>query len=207
LVALAIAVVLSAYFAANPNEYEQGMLRLIAPHRRPRVRRLFCAVAGTMGWWMVGQLVPMVVLGIVSAVGLLIIGVPLAFTLGLFTGIMIFIPFVGALIAFIVTVLVAVSSDSAKVPLVAIIFIVVHILEGYVLTPLVQKRAVHLPPALTILSQVLMTTLFGFLGLVLATPIAAGCLVLVKRIYLQEPVESPGFASVDTSSEARRQAT
>lgn len=196
LIALAIAVVLSAYFAANPTEYEQGMLRLISPRRRQRTRFLFRAVAATMGWWMIGQLVPMTILGIVSTVGLLIVGVPLAFTLGLFTGIMIFIPFVGAVIAFIVTALVAVSSDPSTVPLVAVIFIVIHILEGYILTPLVQKRAVHLPPALTILSQVLMTTLFGFMGLVLATPIAAGALVVVKRIYLEEPVETPGLASL-----------
>jgi predicted PurR-regulated permease PerM len=193
LIALGIAVVLSAYLAASPTEYEEGMLRLIPPDRRRRTSRVFRDVVSAMGWWMIGQLVPMTVLGIVSAVGLLIVGVPLAFTLGLFTGIMIFIPFVGAIIAFIITTLVAVSSDPSKVPAVAIIFIVIHILEGYVLTPLVQKRAVHLPPALTILSQVLMTTLFGFMGLVLATPIAAGGLVLVKRIYLEEPVESPGF--------------
>ncbi|HWD98960.1 MAG TPA: AI-2E family transporter [Bryobacteraceae bacterium] len=196
LVALAIAVVLSAYFAANPTGYEEGMLRLIPPDRRRKTSRVFRDVASTMGWWMIGQLVPMAVLGIVSTVGLLIIGVPLAFTLGLFTGIMIFIPFVGAIIAFIVTTLVAVSSDPSKVLPVAIIFFVIHILEGYILTPLVQKRAVHLPPALTILSQVLMTTLFGFMGLVLATPITAGGLVLVKRIYLEKPVESPGFGSL-----------
>lgn len=196
LIALAVAVILSAYFAANPTGYEQGVLRLISPGRRQRASRLFREVASTMGWWMIGQLVPMAVLGVVSTVGLLIVGVPLAWTLGLFTGIMIFIPFVGAIIAFIVTALVAVSSDPSKVPLVAIIFIVVHILEGYILTPLVQKRAVHLPPALTLLSQLLMTTLFGFMGLVLATPMAAGALVLVKRLYLEEPVKTPGFASV-----------
>jgi predicted PurR-regulated permease PerM len=196
LIALGIAVVLSAYFAASPTEYEEGMLRLIPPDRRHRTSRIFRDVVSAMGWWMIGQLVPMAVLGLASAVGLLIVGVPLAFTLGLFTGVMIFIPFVGAIIAFIVTTLVAVSSDPSKVPPVAIIFIIIHILEGYVLTPLVQKRAVHLPPALTILSQVLMTTLFGFMGLVLATPIAAGGLVLVKRIYLDEPVESPGFGSL-----------
>ena len=136
LIALAIAVDLSAYFAADPGEYEEGMLRLISP-RRQRTSCLFRDVANTMGWWMVGQLAPMAVLGVVSTVGLLIIGVTLAFTLGLFTGIMIFIPFVGATIAFIVTVLVAVSSDPSKIPLVAIIFIIVHVLEGYILTPLV----------------------------------------------------------------------
>jgi predicted PurR-regulated permease PerM len=200
LIALAIAVILSAYFAANPTEYEEGILRLIPPDRRRGTSRVFRDVASTMGWWMIGQLVPMTVLGIVSIVGLLIIGVPLAFTLGLFTGIMIFIPFVGAMIAFVVTTLVAISSDPSKVPLIAVVFIIIHILEGYILTPLVQKRAVHLPPALTILSQVLMTTLFGFLGLVLATPIAAGGLVLVKRIYLDESVESPGFGSLSADT-------
>lgn len=191
LVGLAVAVVLSAYLAATPEDYEEGLLHLIPPAYRRRVSSVFRDVARTMGWWMLGQLIPMTVLGFVTMIGLLIIRIPLIFTLSLFTGVMIFIPFVGAIIAFIVTALVTISSDPHKVPLVAIVFVVIHVLEGYVLTPLVQKRAVHLPPALTIFSQVLMTALFGFTGLVLATPAAAGSLVLVKRIYLEEPVESP----------------
>ncbi len=193
LVALAIAVVLSAYLAATPEDYEQGALSLIPAAWRRRAASIFSDVARTMGWWMIGQLIPMTVLGIVSLIGLLIIGVPLAITMGLCTGLMIFIPFVGAIIAFIVTTLVAISSDPHKVPLVAVVFVIIHVLEGYILTPLVQKRAVHLPPALTIFAQVLMTALFGFLGLVLATPAAAGALVLVKRMYLDEAVESPGL--------------
>ncbi|MDQ6679008.1 MAG: AI-2E family transporter [Acidobacteriota bacterium] len=94
------------------------------------------------------------------------------------------------MIAFIVTGLVTLSYDPSKLLVVTILFLIIHVLEGYVLTPLVQKRAVYLPPALTILAQVLMSMLFGFLGLILATPLAAALRVIVTRLYLEPRSEA-----------------
>jgi predicted PurR-regulated permease PerM len=129
------------------------------------------------------------VLGIASMIGLYLLRVPLAFTLGLFTGFMIFIPYIGSLIALAVTLAVAATQGGMTVLYVTLLFLGIHVAEGYLLTPLVQRRAVHLPPGLTIISQVLMGLLLGFLGLALATPLTAAGLVLVKMLYLHERPE------------------
>lgn len=183
-IALVVMVVLTAYLAEEPAYYRKGVLKLLPSHWRPQADELFQEINETLRWWLIGQSIPMFVLGVVTTITLMILDVPLAFTLGLFTGVMIFIPFAGAVIAWVVTALVTLSYDASKLILVTALFLGVHILEGYVLTPLVQRRAVYLPPVVTIVSQVLMSMLFGFLGLVLATPVAAATMVLVRRMYM-----------------------
>ena len=114
----------------------------------------------------------------------------MALVLGLVTGLMIFIPYVGAWIAFVPTVLVSMTKGPHTVVYVVLLYLAIHVSEGYVLTPLVQKRAVMLPPVLTILAQLFMWEVAGLLGVALATPIAAALLVLVKTLYLHEEVET-----------------
>lgn len=128
----------------------------------------------------------MIALGFATLAGLLLLHIPLAFTLSLITGLLIFIPFAGAAIACIATALVTLSVDPPKLVLLTALFLGIHVLEGYVLTPLVQRRAVYLPPAVTIIAiaEVLMSALFGVRGLALATPLAAAVLAIVKRFYV-----------------------
>jgi len=183
-IAVTVTVVLTAYLADDPDLYRKGVLSLLPPHWRGSVNEMFTTVGATLRWWLIGQSVPMVALGVVTLIGLLLLHVPLAFTLSLITGVLIFIPFAGAVIAYIATALVTLSWNPSKLIFVTILFLAIHVLEGYVLTPLVQKRAVYLPPALTIGAQVLMSTLFGVLGLVLATPLAAAVLATVKQFYV-----------------------
>lgn len=186
LIALGVVIILAIYLAAAPDLYKRGLLALVPAANRPKANALLRRLTTTIAWWIAGQLIPMTVLGIVTMIGLLILNIPLVFTLSIFTGLMIFVPFAGAILAFIVTVLITLSSDPSKVVFIGVLFAVVHVLEGYVLTPLVQRRVVRLPPALTIFSQVIMTSLFGLTGLVLATPLAAGCVVLVQELYLHK---------------------
>ncbi len=186
---LVIAVV-AGYVGARPETYIGGVLALFPPSSRARVRAILQETARTLRHWMIGQLVPMTVLGIVTTIGLWMLHIPLIFTLGLFTGLMIFIPYLGAVIAFLLTVIVALSKNPSVVPYVALFFLGIHIAEGYFLTPLVQRRVVYLPPALTILAQVLMSLLLGFLGLALATPMAASALVMIKMLYLHQDPET-----------------
>jgi len=183
-VAVTVMIVLTAYLGEDPGYYRRGVLSLLPVGWRQNTDRVFHELAETLRWWLIGQSIPMAVLGVVTLIALLLLHIPLAFTLSIFTGAMIFIPFAGAVIAYIATAIVTISVDPSKLLLVTILFLGVHILEGYVLTPLVQKRAVYLPPAVTIIAEVLMSTLFGFLGLILATPIAAAVRVVVKRLYV-----------------------
>ncbi|HJT87693.1 MAG TPA: AI-2E family transporter, partial [Bryobacteraceae bacterium] len=183
---LVIIAVVGLYLGANPDLYRRGLLKLFSDQRRERASYVFTEVAYTLRWWVLGQLIPMGVLGIATTIGLWLLHVPLAFTLGLFTAFMIFIPYIGSLIALAVTLLVVLIQGPTEVLYVTLLFIGVHSAEGYLLTPMVQRRAVYLPPALTILSQVIMGVLLGFLGLALATPLTAAILTLVTTLYLRE---------------------
>jgi predicted PurR-regulated permease PerM len=185
-VALVVIAAAGLYLGADPELYRRGFLQLVPEGRRARTAEVLSELRYTLLWWVLGQMVPMVVLGIATTIGLALLGVHLAFTLGLFTGFMIFIPYIGSVIALIVTVLVALTEGSNTVLYVVLWFLGVHIAEGYLLTPMVQKRAVYLPPGLTILSQVLLGLLVGFLGLALATPLTAAGMVLVQMLYLHK---------------------
>jgi len=184
---LAIIVVVGFFLALEPQLYREALLRLFPEHQRGRMRRLCDEIAYVLHWWLLGQLVPMVFLGVATMIGLWILNVPLAFTLGLFTGVMIFIPYLGAILSEIPAVLIALLQGPGKMVEVILLYLAVHCLEAYVLTPIVQKRAIRLPPALTILSQVLMLSLTGIFGIALATPLAATVIVIVKELYLHEP--------------------
>ncbi|HUB32142.1 MAG TPA: AI-2E family transporter [Bryobacteraceae bacterium] len=184
--ALAVTAVVGIYVGANPGLYERGLLTLFSERRRPRAREVLGEVGYTLRWWLLGQLIPMAVLGGATIIGLRLLGIRLAFTLGLFTAFMVFIPYIGSLIALTVTALVSLLQGPGHVLSVVAFFVGIHTAEGYLLTPLVQRRAVYLPPGLTILAQVLMGLLLGFLGLALATPITAAAMVLVKMLYLHQ---------------------
>lgn len=187
--AAVIVAVVGLYAAANPAGYANGLLRLVPKEHREETRQVGLDVVYTLRWWILGQLVPMVVLGIATMIGLWALGVPLAFTLGIFTGVMIFIPYLGALASEIPAVLVALAQSPRTAVYVLILYLGVHAMEGYILTPLVQKRAVRLLPIVTILAQFLMWILTGLLGVAIATPLAATGLVLIKRLYLHEKIE------------------
>jgi predicted PurR-regulated permease PerM len=188
-----VIVVVGFFLALEPQLYRNAALKLFPENKRGRARRVFDEIAYVLRWWLLGQLVPMVFLGVATMIGLYILQVPLAFTLGLFTGVMIFIPYLGAIISEIPAILIALLQGPTKMIEVIIFYLAVHCLEAYVLTPMMQKRAVRLPPAITILSQVFMLSLTGVLGIALATPLAATAIVLVKELYLQEnPNETDG---------------
>jgi len=184
-----VILVVGLYGALNARDYSEGLLALIPQKHRGAVTEVSERVIYTLRWWLIGQLVPMVVLGAATMIGLWCLGVPLAFVLGLLTGAMIFIPYVGSWIAFVPTVLVSLTRGTETTIYVVVLYLAVHAVEGYVLTPLVQKRAVLLPPVLTILSQLLLWKISGLLGVALATPIAAATLVVIKMVYLHEEVE------------------
>lgn len=187
--AAVVVAVVGIYGGANPKGYGEGLLHLVPESHRQQCRDLAEEIVYTLKWWILGQLVPMFVLGIASMIGLWALGVPLAFTLGLFTGFMIFIPYLGALLSEIPAVLVALSISGKMALYVVILYLGVHAMEGYILTPLVQKRAVRLLPIVTILAQFLMWILTGLLGVAIATPLTAAIWVVIKKMYLHEPIK------------------
>lgn len=182
----AIVIVIGFYLAANPGSYSNGFVRLIPPDNRPRAREVLHTLGYTLRWWLVGRLSVMAVNGLLTALGLWLLDVPLAFTLGLLTGLLNFIPNLGPILAGIPAVLIGLTQGQTQAFYVLLLYIAVQNLEGFVFTPLVQQYTVSMPPALVILAQVLLGVLLGPLGVVLAVPLAASGLVLVKLLYVED---------------------
>jgi predicted PurR-regulated permease PerM len=195
--------IVGIYLAAQPEMYVAGTLFLFPKRERPRMREVMYKVGYTLRWWLLAQLVPMTCIGAFIGGGLWLIGVPLWLPLGLLAALLNFIPNFGPVIAAVPAVLIALADDPGKAAWVIALTIAAQNLEGYLITPLVQRRAVQMPPALTILSQVLMGLLLGPLGVILAAPLTAAALVVVKMLYVQDTlgtaVPVPGPENADAA--------
>lgn len=189
---LIVVLVIGFFGALNPRAYKEGFLSLFPPAHRPRARELTDEILATLRMWLFGQLIPMAVLAIGSMIGLWLLGVPLAFTVGLLTGALVFMPYVGSIGSGILAILLALQKSSHTALYVFLLYCVFHLIEGYLLTPFVQKRAVRLPPILTILAQFCLWSFGGFLGVAVAAPLAAAVLVVIKNLYLEERPAYPG---------------
>lgn len=191
---LIVVFVIGFFGALNPRGYEQGALSLFPPEHRQRAREIAEELMDRLRWWILGQMVPMAVLGVASMIALWILGVRLAFILGLFTGVMVFVPYAGTILAGIPSVLMALQKGPWTALWVVILFSIFHLIEGYILTPLVQRRAVRLPPVLTVLAQFFMWSFAGILGVAVAAPLTAACMVLTNELYLKprDKNSSPG---------------
>jgi predicted PurR-regulated permease PerM len=186
IVSLVVVLFVGMYLAAAPRFYVKGVIHLIPPARRERMAEVLGAVGYTLKWWMIGQAIDMVVIGIATAIGLWLLGVPLALLLGLIAALFNFIPNFGPLFALIPAVMLTLPDDPSKAVYVVILFLVLQNIEGYLLMPAIQRRAVDLPAAVTIVAQVLMGILAGGLGLALAAPLAAAVMVAVKMLYVED---------------------
>ncbi|MGH6944762.1 MAG: AI-2E family transporter [Geminicoccaceae bacterium] len=199
-----IVVVLGIYLAGDPDLYIRGVARLMPPNARQGTRELLEEIGHALRWWMVGQLISMTAVGVLSYIGLSLLGVPLALSLALVAFFMTFIPFIGPTLTAIPVVLVAFSKGPDTALYAFVLYVAIEMFEGYVLTPNVQRRSVSLPPALTIAAQVLIGVLLGALGVALATPLAAAGLVAVNRLYVEdilgESPEKPAEAEASRSS-------
>ncbi len=173
------------YLAISPATYLKGLSALLAPELRKHFDHTLMEVGRTLRFWLGGQVLAMVVVGVASGLGLWLMGIQLAFVLGALAGLLTFIPVVGAFLSAIPALLLALAQGPELVLPVAGLFLAIHVLEGDFLTPMVQSQAAHLPPALLLAMQLLMGALFGLLGLALAAPLMAMLLVVVRRGYVQ----------------------
>lgn len=139
--------------------------------------------------WLSAQLILMVVIGVVVALGLWAIGVPYALALGLFAGLVEFIPYLGPILSAGIALLVALGTEPKLVLWTLGLFVVVQQLENNVLQPLIQKSQVEIPPVLLIVVLFAMGLLFGVPGVLVATPLLAVAIVVVRRVYVERMLE------------------
>ncbi|HEY8550702.1 MAG TPA: AI-2E family transporter [Vicinamibacterales bacterium] len=186
---LLIVLVLALYLAYGAEGYVRGALHIVPPRGRPRAASFFAECTTMLRHWLFGQLGAMLFTGIATFVGLLLLGVPFALVLGLLAAALDIIPYIGPFMAAIPAVLVALSQDAQSALYVGLLFIVIQNLEGNLVTPLVQRRAVDMPPAALISAQLLLGVLFGFLGVLVAAPLTVVLMVAVQQLYLEEVLE------------------
>jgi predicted PurR-regulated permease PerM len=186
LIGMLVILCVGVFGAAEPDLYKDGLLHLVPLDRRRRVRQALDAVLYNLRWWMVGQFCLMVMVGATTALGLWLMGVPLAFVLGLIAGLLEAVPYLGAWIACIPAALMALLISPGHMFMTGFLFLGIHILEGYIVGPLVQRRSVRLPPALTLVAQILLGEVFGLLGLFVAAPLTVAAVVFIKMLYVED---------------------
>ncbi len=190
---LAVVAIVGLYLSISPAQYHAGLIHLVPKRGRERAEEVLRAIVHGLRWWLVGRFSSMAIIGVASGVGLWLIGVPLAATLGVLTGILCFVPFIGPLVSVIPPMLFAwVESGSLALWVMALYF-GVQLLESYVVTPLIQQRTVLLPAALVIGSQAIIGFAAGPIGVMLAVPFTVVIMVLVQMLYVQDVLHDDGI--------------
>ena len=182
----AIILFLGVVLAATPAVYVRGVLALVPARRVPRLREVLDTLADTLWWWLIGRVVAMTFIGVATGVGLALLGVPLAFILGLLAALLSFIPNLGPILSALPAILLALVQGPQVALWTAGLYAGVQVVESYVLDPIIDRKTVYLPPALTITAQLVMALFAGLLGVTLATPLAAAAVVLVTMLYVQD---------------------
>ena len=178
----------AVYYAIDPELYRRGFLLLMPPEARRRADEVLAATGVRLRRWMQTQLIAMVVIGAVSTVGLLVLGVDSAIALGLIAGLFEFVPVVGPIFSAVPAIGMGLLDGPRTALFVAGLYFVIQHLENYLLIPLLMKQGLKLPPVLTIVVQSLCSLVFGLLGLLVAVPLAGAAMVIVEKLYVEDVI-------------------
>jgi predicted PurR-regulated permease PerM len=183
--AVVVVLFIGVYLAVDPGLYVDGFRRLVPAPARPKAAEALSAAGTALRRFLLGQALLMAIVGLLTWVGLWWLGVPAAGALALIAALLEFVPFLGPVLSFAVITAMVMGTDPGLAPAVALLYIGIQSVEGYLLVPLIQERAASLPPALTIAAQVLAGRAAGLHGFVPATPLLAVTMALVDVLYLR----------------------
>ncbi len=181
LTTMLLVMIMGIYVAMEPRLYERGVAWMLPDHRRSDFHILTSRMAYAMRRLMFGRLVGMVFEGVVTYIMLAVYGVPMAALLSILTGLLAFIPNIGAFVSGVLMVLVGFSVSTDMGLYTILVYFVVQTFDGYVVIPLIAKKTVDLAPALVLAMQLIMGILFGIAGLFLADPLLAMIKVALER--------------------------
>ena len=188
---LLVVLFVGIYVAAEPSLYRHGVRRLLPQVAQPRFETAANEVGEVLRWWLVGKLLSMVLVGVTTTLGLWLLGVPLALVFGLMAAVLTFIPNFGPVLSVVPPALLALTEQPRTAAYVVALYVGIQAVESYAITPLIQRRTVSLPPALTITAQVALGLLVGALGVAVATPLTAAAMTAIRVLYV-EPKEAAG---------------
>jgi len=176
-----IVLFLGLAFAVQPEVYRDGLLFMAPAKHRARATIVIDRIGDTLERWLIAQIITMAAVFFVTWIGLAIIGIQSSFILGIQAGLLAFIPTVGAILGGLIVVLASLSSGWVAALSAFILFLGVHALESYVLTPIIQRQALDIPPATLFAFQILLGVVFGIWGLALALPLMAIAKVMIAH--------------------------
>ncbi len=190
---LYIIVFLGFFFIAGADSYVNGIVKLFPNHRRKRTKEILEHTGYTLRNWLIGKLMSMVIVGSLVTIGLYILGVPQALTLGVFTAILAFIPNIGPLISLIPALLISFSISNELAVSTLIVYLLIQAVESNLITPMIHKEMIAMPMAMVLIAQVLLGIFTGYLGLIMAVPFVAIVMVIVKKAYIEDVLGDTTF--------------
>jgi predicted PurR-regulated permease PerM len=199
IVAILVIVFVSIAGALEPDLYVNGIVQLFPARRRARIRSVLIETGHTMHTWFNARLLTMCITATLVTIGLTILHVPLAVGLGILAGVLAFIPNIGAFIAAAPAVILGFVQSPATALAVVIMYVIIHVLDDFVVAPVVERKVVKLPPILTLVSQIVLGIATGAVGVMLAAPLVAAGIVVVRRLWVED-VADPALADISPRS-------
>ncbi len=191
LTGLVVVLFVPLYLAALPEPVVGWVTRLFPPDHRDRTWEVLAEARTSLLGWLGGRLFSMVVVGALSTAALYVIGVPGALLLGIFSGLVAFVPLIGVLAGAIPPLLLALIGNPVDALWVLLAYVVIQQVESNLLTPLVMRKAVSLHPVVVIASVTVTGAAFGILGALLAVPGSVVIGVLVEELWFRRLESEP----------------
>ena len=180
-----VILITTVYTVARPVPLVNGFVSLFPAGQRQRVREILGEMYRTVQKWFLGQLASMTIIGLLFTVAMFVIGIPFALLLGIFSGLISFVPYVGPMISVIPPVLLALTGNPIDALWVILAYLGIQAIEGNLVQPIVMSRAVSLHPVTLVFALLTMGTLFGFVGVFLAIPLVAALHVLLRELWIE----------------------
>lgn len=186
IVSVVVVIFIAVYLAISPQLYVKAVVSLFTPAKRPRIADVLHSLAQALRWWLAGRFASMAIVGVLTGIGLWLMGIPLAFSLGLLAAVLSFVPNIGPVVSAVPALLLGLMEGPVTGLYVILLYGGIQAVESYVITPMIQKKAVSLPPALLILVQLFFGVIAGIPGLFLATPMTVCIILLIQTFYIQD---------------------
>lgn len=191
-------IVLATFFAAQPQVYHDLLMKVVPTESRDRWERVYVEAGRNLRQWTVGKALTMLFIGVVTYVGLTLFGIPGALALAAFAALMEFIPNFGPTIAAAPAVIAAFAISPSTALYVAAFYFLLQQVQNAITVPLVERRAVNIPPAMLLVWQLMLAVGFGLMALFVATPLLAILVVAVRILYFEPNEERQAWNRRET---------
>lgn len=184
-----LVIAAGVFIALNPHVYKRGIVKLFPPRQHALVDETLDNTGKGLQLWLIGVLISMSIVGVLSTIAFMIVGLPSAIGLGLIAGLAEFVPLLGPFIGGAAALLVALTQDGTTVIWTLVAVLIIQQLESNMITPIVQRHIVSLPAAVLLFAILAFGVLFGPLGVLFATPLSVVVFTLVNKLYVREALE------------------